>query len=84
MHFSLPGLLSLLPYYACHVRFYDIFVLTLAEIDVDSIMEFRLDEIGMTIIMYPILLYRALILNIWLTNGWHYIHMSARFLHKLS
>jgi len=37
VHFSLPGLLSLLPYCACHVCLYDIFVLTLAEIDVDSI-----------------------------------------------
>jgi len=37
VHFSLPGLLSLLPYCACHVCLYDIFVLTLAEIDVDFI-----------------------------------------------
>jgi len=37
VHFSLPGLLSLLPYCASHVCLYDIFVLTLAEIDVDSI-----------------------------------------------
>jgi len=37
VHVSIPGLLSLLPYCACHVCLYDIFVLNLAEIDVDSI-----------------------------------------------